>query len=258
MKQGGEHWQWNPNVPFYLGSLPRRGASASDVKWFRAPNAFPGHTVNAYEDDVGNLVFDLPLTDKNVFFWWPDADGNAPKPEEISAKLVRFTFDPRSAELDLPLPEIISNEDCEFPRIDDRFSGKKHTQSFLDIMDPSLGTNFDVILPRMGGGHPPYNSVGYLNYRSGKIQKYFPGKTHLIQEPIFIARKAADTVEGDGCIVVLVNNYASMVSELHVVDTRNFGQPQAIIDLPVRLRTGLHGNWVDAQDIKLSWAAIKK
>jgi hypothetical protein len=32
MKQGGEHWQWDSNVPFYLGVLPRRGASGSDVK----------------------------------------------------------------------------------------------------------------------------------------------------------------------------------------------------------------------------------
>jgi carotenoid cleavage dioxygenase len=32
MKQGGEHWQWDSNVPFYIGVLPRRGAKASDVK----------------------------------------------------------------------------------------------------------------------------------------------------------------------------------------------------------------------------------
>lgn len=32
MKAGGEHWQWNNEVPFYIGVLPRRGASGSDVK----------------------------------------------------------------------------------------------------------------------------------------------------------------------------------------------------------------------------------
>lgn len=32
MKAGGEHWQWDPNIPFYLGVLPRRGAKGSDVK----------------------------------------------------------------------------------------------------------------------------------------------------------------------------------------------------------------------------------
>lgn len=252
MKQGGEHWQWDPSVPFYLGVLPRRGASGSDVKWFRAPNAFPGHTVNAYEDESGHIVFDLPLTDKNVFFWWPDAEGNAPKPHEISAKLVRFTFNPESTDLDLPKHEIIGDEDCEFPRIDDRFLGKKHAHSFFDLMDLSLGTDFSIVLPRMGGGHPPYNALGHLDHNSNTIHRYFPGRTHLAQEPIFIPRKGTDTAEGDGWVVVLVNNYASMASELHVVDTRKFEEPQAIIDLPIRLRAGLHGNWVDAQEVQLS------
>ena len=32
MKQGGEHWQWSPETPFYLGVLPRRGAQPGDVK----------------------------------------------------------------------------------------------------------------------------------------------------------------------------------------------------------------------------------
>lgn len=32
MKQGGEHWQWSPETPFYLGVLPRRGANPTDVK----------------------------------------------------------------------------------------------------------------------------------------------------------------------------------------------------------------------------------
>lgn len=32
MKNGGEHWQWNPDIPFYLGVLPRRGAKGSDIK----------------------------------------------------------------------------------------------------------------------------------------------------------------------------------------------------------------------------------
>lgn len=32
MRSGGEHWQWDSEVPFYLGVLPRHGASGTDVK----------------------------------------------------------------------------------------------------------------------------------------------------------------------------------------------------------------------------------
>ncbi|KAJ8118502.1 hypothetical protein OPT61_g529 [Boeremia exigua] len=245
MKQGGEHWQWSPDVPFYLGVLPRRGASGTDVKWFRAPNAFPGHTVNAYENDAGDIVLDLPLSDKNVFFWWPDANGNAPDPREIKSDLVRFTFDPRSDNLDLPVPKVLVNEDCEFPRINDNFSGKKHKHVFMDVMDPDLGTDFVEISPKMGGGFPPYNCIAHLDCQSLQIEKYFPGRNHLVQEPVFIARRGADIAEEDGWVMALVNNYSSMSSELHIIDTRDFKRPQAIVDLPIRLRAGLHGNWVD-------------
>lgn len=34
MKRGGEHWEWSPETPFYIGLLPRRGAKPTDVKAF--------------------------------------------------------------------------------------------------------------------------------------------------------------------------------------------------------------------------------
>lgn len=37
MKQGGEHWQWSPETPFYIGVLPRRGAKPSDLKVYSPP-----------------------------------------------------------------------------------------------------------------------------------------------------------------------------------------------------------------------------
>ena len=32
MKRGGEHWQWDNDVPMYIGVLPRRGAKGTDIK----------------------------------------------------------------------------------------------------------------------------------------------------------------------------------------------------------------------------------
>jgi carotenoid cleavage dioxygenase len=248
LKQGGEHWQWDSNVPFYIGVLPRRGASGHDVKWFRAPNSFPGHTTNAYETPDGQIVFDLPLTDKNVFFWWPDAHGNAPDPRDIRANYVRFTLDPRATDLDLPPPEVILRQDMEFPRIDDRVSMKPHRHSFFDMMDPKLGTRFTAIAPVMGGGYPLYNALGHLDHETGELRVYFPGPTHMVQEPVFVPR-SDDAPEGDGFLVALVNNYATMSSELHVVDTRDYSVAKAVVKLNLRLRPGLHGNWVDAREL---------
>lgn len=267
LKAGGEHWQWNSAIPFYIGVLPRRGATGSDVKvlllvasvgepaltcfqWFRAPNAFPGHTSNAYETSDGRIVLDLPLSDQNVFFWWPDADGNAPDPRTIRADLVRFHIDPKADNLILKVSETILNQDCEFPRIDDRFSMSEYEHCFFDLMDLSLGTEFEAIAPVMGGGYALYNAIGHLNVKTGHFEKYFPGPRHMVQECVFIP-KGDDAKEGDGFVMFLVNNYQTMSSELHILDTEDFQKAVAKVFLPMRLRAGLHGNWVDGQDLAL-------
>ncbi|KAJ2899392.1 hypothetical protein MKZ38_003064 [Zalerion maritima] len=252
LKKGGEHWQWDPTIPFYVGVLPRKGAKGTDVKWFRAPNAFPGHTVNAFENEKGDIVFDLPSTDRNVFFWWPDKDGNAPEPSSIHAQLLRFTIDPKTKNLDLPPAEVLSKSDIEFPRIDDRFQGKSHSLAYFDLLDPSLGTDFARIMRPdvVGGGHPVYNALGKYNYKTNKMEAYCAGQTHLMQEPVLVPR-SKDCEEGDGWLVALVNNYETMGSELHIVDTKDMSKAVAIVYLPVRLRAGLHGNWVDGWELDM-------
>ncbi|KAK3689088.1 carotenoid oxygenase [Podospora appendiculata] len=251
LKQGGEHWQWSPETPFVVGVLPRVGATPADVKWFRYPNCFPSHSCNAFEDAAGNIVFDLGLCDKNLFFWWPDAAGNAPAPETLHTKLTRFTIDPRATDLELTAAanvQVLQHGNTEFYRLDDRFATQRYRHAFFDLMDPALGTDFRAIGPQLGGGYPLYNSLGHLDIATGETEVYFPGKTHMVQEPVFIPRRGS-TVEGDGYLLALVNNYASMSSELHLVDTKDFTKAVAVIMLPLRLRHGLHGNWVDAADV---------
>ncbi|GAM39443.1 hypothetical protein TCE0_034f10996 [Talaromyces pinophilus] len=243
LKAQGEHWQWSPETPFYLGVLPRNGAKSSDIKWLTYKTSFPGHTANAYENEDGHIVFDLGLSDKNVFFWWPDAQGNSPDPHTIVTQLTRFTIDPKTDDLKLSEPEILHTGNSEFYRIDDRMMSKEYSHSYFDLMDPSLGTDFARIAPVMGGGYPPYNSLAHFDRKTGKTDVYFPGITHLVQEPVFIPR-AGSSQEGDGYVMALVNNYSTMLSELHVLDANDFSKAKAIILLPLRLRPGLHGNWV--------------
>ncbi|KAL2010883.1 hypothetical protein VTN00DRAFT_3601 [Thermoascus crustaceus] len=249
MKRGGEHWEWSPETPFYIGLLPQRGAKPADVKWFRYRNSFPGHTANAYETKDGQIIFDLGLSDQNVFFRWPDAQVRAPEPHQIHSQLTRFTVDPSSDSLDLSEPEILQTNNTEFYRIDDRFTTQPYRHCFFDLMDPSLRTDFAAIAPRLGGGYPLYNALRHLDLETGETEIYFPGKMHMMQEPVFIPRAGSGSTtegeEGDGYLLALVNNYATMCSELHLLDVKkDFTRLEAVILLPVRLRLGLHGNWV--------------
>jgi len=215
-------------------------------QWFKSPNAFPGHIANAYENSQGDIVLELALSKQNVFFWWPDAKGRAPDPREIVNRLTRFTFDPTADSLTLPTPQVLLVDDMEFPKIDERFSMQQHDHVFFDVLEAPR-TDFAIVAPKMGGGAPIYNALGHLKISTGKYEKYYPGNTHLVQEPVFISRGEA---EGDGWLLVLVNDLKEGFSELHLVDTRDFSKPQARILLPIRLRPALHGNWVDASELR--------
>ena len=46
----------------------------------------------------------------------------------------------------------------------------------------------------------------------------------------------------------LVNDCESMSNELVILDTLDFSNPVATVKLPIRLRQGLQGSWVDASD----------
>lgn len=46
-----------------------------------------------------------------------------------------------------------------------------------------------------------------------------------------------------------VNNYEDMSSEVVIIDCQNFTEHVALIKLPLQLRFGVHGAWVDDADI---------
>lgn len=121
----------------------------------------------------------------------------------------------------------------------------------MPVLDVSLGTDMPAVAPLMGGGAPFYNAMARLNVKTGAASVYFPGPRHAVQEPVYIPKDGADVEEGDGYVLFLVNNYGEMSSELHLVDTADFSKPQAIIKLPLKLRAGLHGNWVPKQELDL-------
>ena len=120
-------------------------------QWFRAPTGFAGHVANAFEDENGHIMLQMAYSKDNVFFWWPDKDGKAPRPGEAECKFVCWDIDYHSSNLDLTSADIIIEEDMEFPRIDDRFATTQHHKTLFNVMDKQAGTDMRVIGPVLGG-----------------------------------------------------------------------------------------------------------
>jgi carotenoid cleavage dioxygenase len=91
-----------------------------------------------------------------------------------------------------------------------------------------------------------FNSLAHVDHATGRTETYFVGPTSGFQEPVFIPRNA-DAPEGDGYLAAIVSRYDEMRSDLMVLDAQRIAEgPLATIRLPLRMRTGLHGNWVPA------------
>jgi carotenoid cleavage dioxygenase len=202
---------------------------------------------NAFENEEGKIEISLAFSKLNVFFWWTDKNGKGPAPEQISSDLLLWKIDPKATDLRLPPGELVAQGELEFPRIDDRWAMSRHSTTFFSIFQPQL-VDFPFVGPRMGGGYPPYNGFAKYDAKTGEVQRYFAGPRKFTQELVFIPRsKKAE--EADGWILFLQNDFEAMVSELAIVDSTDLSKAVAIIKLPVRLRPGLHGNWVDDGDV---------
>jgi carotenoid cleavage dioxygenase-like enzyme len=246
MKAGGQHFQWQPDLPQLFGVLPRDG-SAEDVMWFYGPkDGFQGHTLNSYEED-GMLQVDMPVTTGNVFYFFPQADGSVPLPETLSSQLMRWSFNlngpgDSGAEEHALKPRPITSYPCEFPRCDERFTGKPYEHGFVLAFDPRLP--FDESL-----GERPFqffNQLAHVNVKTGESDAWFPGNAQCFQEPIFVPR-SADAPEGDGYVIALLNHLNGDNTELLVLDSLKMAAgPIARVKIPFRLRMSLHGNWTPA------------
>jgi len=237
MRAGGQHFQWQPDLPQLFAVIPRKG-SATEVTWFRGPaNGFQGHTLNAFEQD-GKIHVDMPVTNGNVFYFFPQADGYVPPPESLASSLHRWTFDPQ-APSDLVEPRALNDYPCEFPRVDERYLGQPYEHGFMLAFDPERPYRDDL-------GPQPFqffNLLTHYNLRTQESDSWFPGDSSCFQEPIFIPR-SAQAPEGDGYVAALLNHLDTYRSELVILDAQQMAAgPVARVKIPFRMRMSLHGSW---------------
>lgn len=134
-------------------------------------------------------------------------------------------------------------------RIDDRFITKKYNHFWQLAVDPTKPYDFEKCGPPAGG---LFNSIAHYNWDDRIQDVYFGGPTVTYQEPSFIPREGGE--EGEGYIIALLNHLDVLRNDIVIFDALNVAKgPIATIHLPLKLKLGLHGNFVDQQDIE-DWA----
>jgi len=235
------HFGFDKRKPIHLGVLPR-GGTAEDIRWFSAPNCFASHVMNAHNEGT-KVHFDTPMAEGNMFPFFPDYEGAAFEPQKAASRVTRWTVDMlgNSDEIEMrQLTDLVG----EFPRIDDRYAGLRNRYGWLLVQD--MEKPVDLPGGRSASGMM-MNTLARIDLETGAKDTYWIGPVSSFQEPAFIPRPGS-TAEGDGYLVVIENRLAEMGSRLLLFDAMKLAQgPIATIQLPFRIRQGLHGNWCPAE-----------
>ena len=238
LQRGLPHFGFDTKKNIHLVVLPRRG-SARDIRIFTAPNCFASHVSNAFNDGT-RIYFDTPEAKNNMFPFFPDVDGRPYNPIEAESRLTRWSVDMDSPSGEFGRRERLSEFVGEFPRIDERYATAPYRHGWL-----------------LGFGRQPGSrwSLAHVDIQTGKASVWQAPEARLLQEPCFVP-KSEGAPEGEGYVLQVQPHADDGLSDLLVFDALHVSEgPIATIHLPLRMRFGLHGNWVRESDLAAAQTA---
>lgn len=223
-------FSWEPEQGTRWGILPR-GGSGDEIYWFDHEPCFIFHAMNAFERGR-TVIVDVVRYPELRFLEPQQAEGKGHNFDKHRPALWRFTVELDTKRL---FGEQLGPLMCEFPRIDERFTGREYRLGFtVGEQDRARG----------GAAVPVFDSVAKWNLQTGKMEIRDFGPHAGVGEPVFVPRSRS-AKEGEGYVLTLVYDENRDTSELHVVSAENFqGEPVAVIELPHRVPYGFHGAWV--------------
>jgi carotenoid cleavage dioxygenase-like enzyme len=247
LEQGKPAFMFDTTREVYLGIIPRRDdLKDEDIRWFKRDNCFASHVLNAWQEG-SKVHFVVPEAKNNMFPFFPDIHGAPFNGPEAMSKLTRWTVDMASNGDEFDEVVQLTDTASEFPRIDDRFTGVKNRYGW--------GLEMDMRRPcELKGGSAGgflMNCLFLKDLETGAEQHWWCGPVSSLQEPCFVPR-SKDAPEGDGWIVMVCNRLEDHRSDLLIFDALEIEKgPVATVQVPIRLRFGLHGNFARAEDIGL-------
>ncbi|VBB81651.1 Putative carotenoid cleavage dioxygenase [Podospora comata] len=248
MKKGGQHWIYSKDLPATFVVAPRHpndppaGWKTGETRVYHSDHAVLLHTAGSWEETAENgdvrLYFESSRIRYNLFpVFGPPTD----KPfGDFQADYVRWEIDlTKPTNTRVVDPAVILDMPGEMARVDERFLTKPYDKLFCPVIPPGKQRPIPPILPI--GLH----AYVMLDKPSGKVDIFDPGQGCTVEEPIFVPR-TKDAPEGDGWVLGMIQRMDVNRSDLVVLDTKNFGNPVAVVQLPFRIKGQIHGNWVDA------------
>jgi carotenoid cleavage dioxygenase len=223
MGSGGDGfpYAWNPKYPARVGVMPRE-SDGSDVRWFDVEPCYVFHPLNAYDDGDDRIVLDVV---RHPQMFASDRLG----PNEGPPTLDRWTVDLSAGKV---IEERLDDRGQEFPRIDERLTGRRHRFGYA----PAVGTDAGDI--DLTGALLRHDLV------AGRSEARSFGPTHRAGEFVFVP-SGPDAAEDDGVLMGFVHDDLSDRTDLVLLDAGSL-EDVARVHVPARIPYGFHGNWIAA------------
>jgi carotenoid cleavage dioxygenase-like enzyme len=210
-------YRWSEGRAARVGLLPREG-EAKDIVWIDVPPCYVFHMANAFDAADGSVVVDL-VEFSSMFRTSLQGPGEGPP------VLSRWALDPAARSV---AKSVLSGRPREFPRIDERLTGRPHRYIYGAGIQADRGSAlcFDTL--------------------TGVELAHDFGPGRFGSECVFVPKSdSAGEGEGEGWVMTYVWNAPTNTSDLVIIDAARFeGPPQAVVHLPVRVPFGFHGSWI--------------
>ena len=236
LKAGGSHWIFEPDKDSFIGIMPRDG-SVKDMRWFKGPARMAYHIMNAFSEG-SRVHMDACLAEVNVFPFILEASGIKPTPEQMMGYLGRWSFDLSKPGEDFE--EQILGPGGDLPRVRDEKQMADYDIGYYLTFDPAVGP------PCISGPvGPGFNTLFRLEVNTGKLKSLNLGPNTTLQEPVIIPSKKPGH---EGYLAFVVERHDTMLCEVAIVEAEHLDKGViATVKMPLRVRSGVHGNWVPAE-----------
>jgi carotenoid cleavage dioxygenase len=204
--------------------MPRDGTNA-DVIWIDVETCFIFHTMNAYDDENGNVVLEACRYPE----LWVDGPGSF----DHLAQLERYTIDLQKR---TAVRDTIDDRALEFPQIDRRRAGLHYRYGY------------GLLLKDQGGARRPVGVNGIVKFDRTRNESTVHGVDASLwpDEALFIP-SPGDSGEDAGWLFTYVYDRKTDRTALYIIDASNMSAPPvAKVKLPFRVPFGFHGTWVPA------------
>ncbi len=220
---GGVPFGWSPESGARLGVMPRTGTNA-DVTWHEVDPCYVFHPLNAYEE--GDRIELVVCRQKQAMA------GGFDDIESARAHLWRWSIDRTTGQV---TETQLDDRIADFPRVDDRRVGLESRYGYLTQIreEPGIGAAIGAELYK-------------YDLHTGSTETHTTNATTRLAEPVF-APAGPQAGEDEGWVLVYAHDEAEGVSELRVIEARDFtAAPVARVVLPQRVPYGAHGSWLAA------------